>query len=140
MSDCAWRAGLQRGDARGNRAFVLPVHEAVLGGVERGGGAGLDADLLVDVLDVVADRLGRDVKLAGDEAVQAPAGGQREDLRLPLAEAIRPRGDGCGVAAAERGEQRADDLTVEAARRRLGGEDARGLLVGVACTMRARLT
>ena len=81
-----------------HRHGLLRREEAVLGGEQGGGGAVGDADLGVDVLDVVRHGLARDHQLVGDLLVGVPTGEQGQDVDLarrqpgqarPLAGAVR---------------------------------------------------
>ena len=60
------------------------ANEVVLERPERRRGAAADAGLLVDVLDVVPDRLGRDAEVVGDPLVGLAAHEHQEDLQLAL--------------------------------------------------------
>src|SRR5689334_15939946 len=68
---------------------VAEGEEPVLGREQGGRRAGRDADLRVDVLDVVADRLRRDLELPGDLLVEQAAREQPQDLDLARREAGR---------------------------------------------------
>ena len=60
------------------------VNEVVLEGPERRRGPAADAGLLVDVLDVVPDGLGRDAEILGDRLVRLAAHEHEEDFQLAL--------------------------------------------------------
>src|SRR5260221_14510004 len=60
---------------------------------EEGGGGGRgDAELVVDVLEVMARGLHRDLERRGNLFVGEPAGHEAQDLELAVAEAARSRG------------------------------------------------
>ena len=86
----------------------------VLDGEERGGAAGRDADLRVDVLHVVVGGLRRDHEPVGDLAGGQPEGEQPEHLGLAGGQPGRERGPG-GTTVAGRGQHPLDRLAVEPA-------------------------
>lgn len=57
--------------------------------MHRGGGPATDTELGVDVLDVVADRLGADAQMTSDRLVRQPLGHQPEHITLAAGEAER---------------------------------------------------
>ena len=61
--------------------------EIVLDGPGRRRGPAADAGLLVDVLDVVPDGLGRDAEILGDRLVGLAAHEHEEDFQLALPQA-----------------------------------------------------
>ena len=72
------------------------------------GVAGLEVELLIDVRDVLDDRLLADQQFASDESVAASLGHESEDLHLAVSEPFqRP------VLAARPGEHELDHLGVE---------------------------
>ena len=58
------------------------AHHRVLDRPERGGGAGRDADLVVDVLNVVIGRFGGDEETIRDLTGRESSRGQPEDIDL----------------------------------------------------------
>src|SRR5437773_792709 len=68
-----------------HRANALSgVNEVVLERPDRRGGAAADAGLLVDVLDVVPDGLGRDAEMRGDLLIGLTAHEHEQDFQLAL--------------------------------------------------------
>ena len=62
------------------------ANEIVLEGPQRRGRPAADARLLVDVLDMVPDRLGRDPEIVGDPLVGLAAHEHEQDLQLSLSQ------------------------------------------------------
>jgi hypothetical protein len=69
--------------------FVGRREKVVLGGEQRRGRSGRDANLVVDVLDVMFGRSPGDVQAFGDLPVRVSGRHQAEGFYLPLAEASR---------------------------------------------------
>ena len=97
-----WRGSRSRRDrsrgggwehGSGRIAAPRSADDVVLHRPQRGGGAGRDADLVVDVLDVVIGGLGRDEEPVGDLARREPPA-PRAAARRPRAATARP--DCCG--------------------------------------------
>src|SRR5690348_4668494 len=99
------------------------AHQAVLGGVQRRGGAAGYAELRVEVLDVVGRRLRRDHKPLGDFPVRVAAGQQPEHLDLACGEPAGPCPPG-GRAMARGSQDSVDRLAVQPAGDDLGPQVA----------------
>src|SRR4051812_5194818 len=105
---------------------------------ERRAGAGGDADLRVDVLDVAVGGLRRDLQLARDLLDRLAARDELEHVELARREA-GDGGRGARRAVLERGEHGLDRLRVEPPGPDLGAELGLALLVAERGAMRARL-
>src|SRR3954471_11480767 len=92
----AWR------DATHAPAHRLWADHPMLDREQRRRRARRDAELGVDVLDVVARGARRDAQLGGDLPVRAPAREQRQDLGLALGEPRREWGAGALAALPHR--------------------------------------
>src|SRR4051794_6136928 len=80
---------------------------------DRRSGSATDAGLLVHVLDVVADGLGRDAELVGDRLVRIAAHEHEQDLELAFGEVRRPLPGSLPHAVAACVEYRIDCVRVE---------------------------
>src|SRR6266508_2788585 len=97
-----------------HRANALSgVDEVVLEGPERRRGPAADAGLLVDVLDVVPDGLGRDAEILGDLLVGLAAHEHEEDFQLALGQPGRQLARSLPHAVAGGSEHRVDSFRVE---------------------------
>jgi hypothetical protein len=84
-------SGVLSGDGFGRRApgCGWSLDDVVLHGPERGRGSRRDADLGVDVLDVVVDGLGRDAEPVGDLASGEALRRETQDVNLASREPAR---------------------------------------------------
>ena len=73
-------------------AAEILLHQAALEGVESRGGPGGDADLGIEVLDVVVGGLGRDLEQAGRFLGRMPGRDQPQHLDLARRQARRALG------------------------------------------------
>ena len=80
---------------------------------QRRGGPAADADLLVHVLDVVPDGLGRDAETLGDLLVGPPAHEHEEDFQLALGQPGGQLPRSLAHAVAGGSEHRVDSFRVE---------------------------
>ena len=103
------------------------VQEAVLHGEQGRPGPGGDPGLGVDVLDVVADRLGGDPQRRGDLLVEPAAGDQAQHLDLAVGETGRVRGRSRQTWLAGGGQHGVDLDPSEAPGVDVGGELRRGV-------------
>ena len=96
------------------------------------------ADLRVDVLDVVGDRLRRDEQDTGDVLVRQSSSGEPEHLHLALRQSRRPL-PSTGDPVAGRGQHGANRLVVQPPRLHLRSHLRRGFLRWEGVAVRARL-
>ena len=89
------------------------ANEVVLERPDRRRGPAADAGLLVDVLDVVPDGLGRDAETLGDRLVGLAAHEHEEDLELALGQPGRQLARSLPHAVAGGSEHRVDGFRVE---------------------------
>src|SRR5690349_13983228 len=71
--------------------YSLSAHQVMFHGEQRGAGAGRDADLGVDMLDMVVGSLGRDRQRVGDLPGRVAAREQAQHLQLARAQAGNQR-------------------------------------------------
>ena len=98
-----------------------------------------NADLVVDVLDMVLDRVLREEELLGHVTVGEAARQEPQHLDLPLAEAGRPLPPGSGDAVPSFSQHGTDGVTVQSAHSCLATQFLSRLLGGQRGTVGARL-
>ena len=89
------------------------LHQAALEGVEGRAGAGGDADLGIEALDVVVGGLGRDIELAGRFLGRVAGRDQPQDLDLARRQARQPLGRRPARGLPGAGEHRLDRVGAE---------------------------
>ena len=89
------------------------AHEIVLERPERRRRPAANAGLLIDVLDVMADGLGRDAEVSGDLLVRLAAHEHEQHFQLALGQPCRQLPRSLRHTVAGRRQHRVDDLPVE---------------------------